>query len=153
MRITETRTMVSFTAGAGVAVVCLVAGASFAQQPAARPPDPPARVASVATAAGAPLITSACADKKTGAVTVIGKKHKKCTKAEKAIRFATPATPTTSILGSDGSLTLNGKVRLTSPNGQYVLVVTDSGVGLKGPGGTLIIDPFEVKTEQARQTP
>jgi hypothetical protein len=152
MRVVDSRTLVGFTVGAGVAVACTVAGASFGQQPTARVVEPPAKALAAATAAP-PVITAACADKKTGTVTVIGKKHKKCTKAEKAIRFATPAAPATSILGSDGSLRLKGEVQMTSPNGLYVLVLTDSGLGLKGPGGTMTIDPFSVATAQSRKTP
>jgi hypothetical protein len=153
MRIFDTRAIVGFTVGAGVAVACTVAGASFAQQPAARAPQAPAPPAAAAAAPAPPLITAACADKKTGVVTIVGKKHKKCTKAEKAISFATQVSPTPSILGTDGSLTLQGKVQLTSPNGQYILVLTDNGLGLKGPGGTFTIDPFTVATKQSREAP
>lgn len=153
MRMFDARTIVGFTVGAGMAIACTVAGASFAQPPTARAQESSVRMAAPAVAMATPLTTTACADKKTGAVTIVGKKHKKCTKAEKSIRFATQVTPTPSILGSDGSLKLAGKVQLTSPNGEYVLVLTDNGLGLKGPGGTIAIDPYAVVTEQTRKAP
>ena len=153
MRIVETRTLVAFVVGAGVAVACTVAGASFANQPAERAAAPPGKATAVHAAVAAPLITAACADKKTGAVTIKGKKHKKCTGKEKAIRFATQVTPTGSILQSDGSLQLAKGAKLTSPNGLYTFVVTDEGVGLKGPGGTMTITPFAASVNTKRTGP
>ena len=157
MRILDGRTMTGFAVGAGVAVVCTVAGASFAQQPFERAPRASAKASVVTAAAPAPLVTAACADKKTGVITIIGSKHKSCTSKEKAVAFATSATgpagppgpqgPSgSSILLPDGSLALTNGATFTSPNGLYQLVISDSGVGYKGPGGSVVIDGSAIHT-------
>ncbi|WP_372734774.1 hypothetical protein [Nocardioides sp.] len=146
----DSRTLVAFVTGAGLMLAGGLAGAAVAGQAQPSEAPSPAKVQAIASSAPAAplLITSACANKKTGVVTVKAKKHKKCTKAEKAVRFATPAK---SVLGSDGSLTLTKGMRITSANGQYVLVVNDLGVGLQGPGGTVLVDAFRVTSKQSRR--
>jgi hypothetical protein len=166
MRIFDTRTLVGFGVGAAVAVLCTVAGASFAQEPAAprtaAVAPPAASVARVASPA--PVIVAACANKKTGVVTIKAKKHKKCSKAETAIAFAAtgtgPAGPAgapglsgAAILGSDGSLSLANGARFISSNGLYQLVVSDAGVGLKGPGGEISINGSTINQVKTVSTP
>jgi len=166
MRIFDTRALVGFAVGAGVAVLCTVAGASFAQQPAARAPAPPAKASAASSAAAGPLVTAGCANKKTGAIAIIGSKHKSCTSKEKSVSFATPvpgphgpagpqgpAGGGGSILQPDGSLVLTGDMRITSKNGAYILVLGDDGVGLKGPGGSVAIDPFSLTTVNNEKSP
>lgn len=154
----EKRTIVAFATGVGVAVAGTMAGASFGSQPAPRAAPAPSTqavgiVANAAPAARAPLITSACANKKTGAIAIKTKAHKRCTRKEKAVRFAPVVKPTPSLLDSKGNLTLSSTVRLSSPNGRFTLVVTNDGLGLKGPGGTVIIDPFKVQTTNGAAKP
>jgi hypothetical protein len=167
MRILDNRALVGFGVGAGVAVLCTVAGASFAQQPspaAAPEAASPVLPAVAAKASAPPLIVAACANKKTGVVTIKAKKHKTCTKAETAIAFAASGTGPTGppgpagpsgalLLNADGSLTLQDGARFTSANGLYQLVVTDAGVGLKGPGGEISINGSTINQVKTGATP
>jgi hypothetical protein len=117
-----------------------------------------------AKAAAPPLVVAACANKKTGVVTIKAKKHKTCSKAETAIAFAAsgtgpagPAGPSgpsgALLLNPDGSLTLQDGARFTSANGLYQLVVTDSGVGMKGPGGEISITGNTINQVKTVSTP
>jgi hypothetical protein len=119
----DRRRLVAFVVGAGVAGVAATASTAVAFTESG-PPAPRA------AAAAPPLVTKACANVKTGAVAVVGAgtRHKRCSKKEKAVSFA-PA-----LLASDGSL------RLLSPDHRYQLVLSNAGVGMKGPGGTFMID-------------
>lgn len=82
-----------------------------------------------------PLVLNACANKKSGAMSVIGAgtKKKRCKRTETAVRFA----PT--VLATDGSL------RLTSPDGRFKLALSNNGVGMRGPGGSWIVDNFKTR--------
>jgi hypothetical protein len=155
MGLIEARTVTAFVLGAGVALGGWAAGSASASESARTAaaasavqaaPAAPAAPAALTTAVKPPLVVLACANKKTGVVTVrgAGTRHTRCLRTELPITFATPAKPfpaiPPSLLSKDGSL------RLKSPNGQYALVLTNTGVGLKGPGGALLIDPFGVKT-------
>jgi hypothetical protein len=141
MGFVEPRTLTAFAAGGLVAAVSGTLGAAFAAHPSEHAAG--AARAAAASAPGlaarattTPLITKACANKKTGVVTVVGAgtQHTKCARTEKSVRFAG------SLLSSDGSL------RVTSPNKLYQIVVSNNGVGLRGPGGALTIDSFALKT-------
>lgn len=147
MSLLEARSVIAFTAGAGVAVACFAAGSSVA---APLPPAPEPTSASSAPVAtepvsrAAPLVTAACADKRTGVIAIKATRHRRCTRQEKAVRFA--PLPPDSVLAPDGSLTLVGNARITSTNGLYALVVSDTGVGFRGPGGQVFVDANSPRT-------
>lgn len=63
-----------------------------------------------------PLVLKACANKRTGALYVIGvgTKRKRCKSTERAVRFA-PIAPVAPV------------------------------VGMKGPGGAFLVDPFKTR--------
>lgn len=163
MPLLEPKSLVAFVAGGVVALgawtmgVASVPGPSAAAPPLApavapSPEVAPREVASPVVAspdiapraATIPVVRRACADKRTGALFVIGAgtAKKRCSSGQIRVAWPVPpppTPPTPSILEPDGSL------RLTSPNNQYLLVVNNDGVGIRGPGGAILIDRVSIK--------
>lgn len=132
--------MVGLIGGASGAAGAAVVGRPAQVAPAAVSPTASAAVPARAAAAP-PLVLKGCADKKTGVVSVIGlgTRNKRCASGEVAVRFTPPAVVQPSILESDGSL------RLSSPDGRFQLVLSNAGVGMRGPGGQVSVDQLRVQ--------
>jgi hypothetical protein len=155
MPLLEAKSVLAFVAGGAVALGAWTMGVASVSGPsAAAPPLAPAVAASpvvaspasaspaVVPAATTPkLVRRACADKRTGTLFVIGAgtNKKRCSRGQVRVAWPVPPPPTPSLLAPDGSL------RITSPNKQYLLVINDEGVGIRGPGGAILIDRASVK--------
>ena len=146
MGLFEARSLATFVAGGAVAIGAWTIGAASVTGPSAGAPPPAAAIATpVQEVAVVPsavrLVRSACADKRTGQLYVIGAgtNRKRCGSGQVRVAWPAPPPPTPSILEDDGSL------RLASPNGQFLLVVNDQGVGIRGPGGAILIDRTSVR--------
>ncbi len=150
MGIRGTRTLAVLIAGVSIAGGSWALGSASANSAAAAEAGTSSETTPVVLAAGAqtalspqlaalkaaPVVTKACANKKTGALSVkgAGTKNVRCSAKEKAVRFAS------------ASLSTKGTLRFTSSNGLYTFALTNTGVGMRGPGGSIIIDARRVQT-------